>query len=173
MTPSPTFLKRLKQLDPALQLRWSATRGQWSVERLIRQSSKTLGIDPSPRDLYYWGRGRLVSCALVRTPAGVWVSAEEIRLAPTHLCWWGGPLDQSLIDLLQSCDAQRISSNPVKAFDTLIGQPAAAAEASTRRASLSPLAEMRREMQRELRRAAGQSTTVALSSTTWKETIPC
>jgi hypothetical protein len=75
--------------------------------------------------------------------------------------------------LLQSCDAQRISSNPVKAFDTLIGQPAAAAEASTRRASLSPLAEMRREMQRELRRAAGQSTTVALSSTTLKETIPC
>lgn len=172
MIASPTFLRRLRLLDPALQLRWSETRGQWSVERLIRQSSTALGPDPSSRDLYYWGRGRFVAASLYRTPSGVWLSAEEIRLAPTHLCWWPGPLDQSLIETLQRCDAQRISSNPRRAFDTLVGQPAAAAEASARRASLEPLAEIRRELTQATARATGQRTTISLAHT-HKESLPC
>jgi hypothetical protein len=157
---SPTFIRRLQQLDPALQLRWSEPRGQWSIERLVPQSSRALGLEPSSRDLYYWGRGKFLAASLIQLPGGAIVSAEEYRLVPAHLCWWGGPLDQSLITTLQHFDSHRVNANPAQAFDTLVGQPAAAAEASARRDALQPLAEMRRDLAHQVRRATGQTITV-------------
>lgn len=152
-----TFLKRLADFDPQLVLRWAAPRRQWAVERLTVTTDAE--IDPaSARDWFDWNRGRFRACCL-REVNGQLVGSREWRDVPRHLFWWPGPLGGQLLETLRWLRLETHGS-AAAAWDATMGrrlEEQHQAEAGAYR----ELAEVRRDLKQQVRRATGQETFIA------------